>query len=572
MLVHFILLAEAIYVPFLRPIYARNELSIMNSSQIKDFVKKNATIIAMAFCKRRRRTKEAQKAFIGMAKHYSNIAMFVQFEHDDAKRKAIKHGIKTLPVMFFYQNFKLQMICPYLDNENAMNRIFDLFLFPNETQIIINSTELYNYLGSMKFTILAPTPELFQHALKLHRNISQHLGEVDVARVSPDVFTNLSLDPTKMALFRNEDKSIVNFETGLNEYYDDIKSFFNASLPVYRIFQISDIIDPRLQLFCLTSPVLTNEMKDFLFEIAPKYPEYAFGYLGSDFLKAAPEALGVKFSNRLDMHVCNFARRWRIDIDDLFTYEFLRLPFDKKRWTRMTEYAIKLIQKGRQKKYLSEPIPKPNSKSLIKKIVGKTYSTFINDPEHDVLMMYITHCDSCKKFKPVFIDFVKEYHSTGKKFVKFGWIDVEKNAAEIEFPKIKYLPHFELFPAKNKSDHDQLRGERSRDNLVRFLKYKCMEEFPLNVSKPMDKLQTTMQIINMLMNIQEDENEDINKFFGYIFDTANEIDLDFTKIPGFEEYANKLPQGKLRKRIEAESKAEEEMRKEAQEDAKKILN
>jgi hypothetical protein len=225
----------------------------------------------------------------------------------------------------------------------------------------------------------------------------------------------------------------------------------------------------------------------------------------------------------------------------------VRAPFDVKKWTEKLEEAVATVKNGRKRHFVSEPVPVPIEGSLIKKVVGSTYETFVMDPNHDVLMMYVAKDSKpCKEFKGAFIAFVKEYFATGNRSIKFGWIDIQRNSSPMDFPTIHILPHFELWPMKNKSDHDQLRGPKSRDNLVRFLQSRTTEPFPLSAPPP-DKFQTAITLLNMLMNggdrvaLQE-----VDKFVNYLFETADSIGVDLSTAPGFEDFANQLPSGRAK--------------------------
>ncbi|OHS97406.1 hypothetical protein TRFO_36360 [Tritrichomonas foetus] len=552
--------------------YTENvSLPIVNKTELEELVNQKIKVVAMGFSRRHPRYPDMLKAYHDLARHFSTEAVFVIYDHHPAKNEAERLGMR-IPIVFYYEDGELKTAYPYLDNEVGFTKLLELIFHPENSQIALNVSELYKLLGDLNYAILAPTPELFENGIKLHHNISSGLAEIDVIRVAPNVLTELGLDSELPALFRKEDSCIVSFKSLHDDFVDDIYSFYNASKPVYKIYQGGDFVNEEFQMFMFTSPVLTDEMKDFLYEIAPRFPEYNFGWLKPEFLQLGEPVLGDNFQNRTDMHFCNFARRWFVNLEDVFTWEFIKLPFNKKEWTHVTERAIKVIKSGRKKNFVSEPVPKPVKGSLIKKIVGSTYKNFIMDPEHDVLMYYVIgKCEQCQKFKPALINFVKEFNATGKTFLKFGWINVEKNSAEEKFPYIYGYPHFELFPAKNKSAHEQLRGPRSRDHLVRFLQNRCKEPFPLTAPPP-DKTQTAMQLVTTLMNIPPRMPEDeMAKMMAYLAETAESIGIDVSSVPGMEQYANKLPSAVQEAHEEAKinlAEEAEQLHKEANEKIK----
>lgn len=544
------------FVPFILKEYPENaSLPIVNNTELDELTNQGIKVVAMGFSRKHPRYQNMLKAYYEFAHHFSSDAVFVIYDHDYAKNQAEKIGL-NVPIVFYYENSSLITSYPYLDNEVGFSKILQLIFHNEDLPIALTKKDLFKLIGDLNFAILAPSQSDFQIGIKIHQNLSSNYAEIDVIRVSPDVLNELNLNSEQPALYRKEDSCIVSFKVGSPDFTDDLKSFINAALPVYKIYQAADFINEKDEMFVFTSPVFIDEMKDFLFEIAPRFPEFNFGYLRPEFLKLSDVAFDDHYQNRTDMHFCNFARRWQVEIDDIFDYEFIKQPFNKEKWTKATEKAIKVIKSGRKKNFLSESVPKPISGSLIKKIVGSTYKSFINDDEHDVLMMYIVaNCTSCKEFKPTFINFVKEFNSTGKTFLKFGWINLDKNSSEEPFPYIPGFPHFEFFPAKNKSAHEMLRGSRSRDNLVRFLKNRCMEDFPLSAPPP-DKVQTLFSLVNMMMNTPyRMPDDELPKLMQYVSETCDSIGFDISSVPGFEKYANKLSSTKKKAQEEAEMNA-----------------
>lgn len=529
------------FVPFVFKEYSESvSLPVVNKTELEELVNKSIKVFAMGFSRRNQRYNGMLKAYHEFAHHFSSEAVFVIYEHDQAKAHAAKLGM-NLPIIFYYNNKKLITTYPYIDNEISFIKILNLILNPENTQIALTKNDLYSIIGDLNFAILAPTQEKFELSLKLHENVSSSFGEVDVIKISPELLIELGFDSKSTVLFRKEDSCIVPLKTGSKNFNDDVHSFYDASKPVYKLYQGADFINEDFQMFFLTSPKLTDEMRDFLYEIALVYLQYNFGWLKSEYLPIGQHMTQNTFENKLGMHFGNVARRWYVDLEDIFTYEFIRQPFDKKKWTQRTEKAIQVIENGRKRIYVSEPIPQSTPGSLIKKIVGLSYKDFINDPDHDILMLYITSNNTLwRDFKPSYINFVKEFNRTGKTFLKFGWIYLDRNSSEEPFPYIPSIPHLELFPAKNKSKHEMIRGGKSRDNIVRFLKNKCLEEFPLEAPEA-DKVQTAFNLINMLMNLpyQMPETE-IEKLMQYVSDTSESIGIDLSSVPGFDKYANKL--------------------------------
>jgi hypothetical protein len=545
----FLAFARSVFVPYLLGEYRENlELPVVTKDELDALVASNGRVIAFGFSRKEYHAKALRIALAEFSKHYSEDGVFVILRRADAKGEAVEHNLK-LPVVFVYSQGSLLCVYPYLNNEAGFARILELIFHGSEhdSEIALSKQDVYRLLGDLNLVLLAPTPELYFHAVKIHLNASERVGEIGVFRVAPHVLVEFGLSPDRLAMWRQDDSQIVSFDSMNESFVADLDAFHEASRPVYRRFQAIDFADLSAQFMILTGPPLTPDSEDLLFDLGTKYPEYTFGYLKAEFLPLISHVLGVEVRDRLGFHVCSFMGRWRIEFDDIFDLEFLRRPFNQAAWMARIELAIAEVRKGRRRLYLSEPVPVPIAGSLIKKVVGRTYETFVMDPHHDVLMLYVhENCKPWKEFKDTYIEFVKEFFATWRTFLKFGWIDVQQNSVEMGWPTMRSMPHFELWPAKNKTDHDQMRGSKSRDDLVRFLSPRCMEPFPLSAPEP-DRFQTSVRLINMLMNQPMDLSEqEFPKYLRHLCEIADSIGVDLNQAPGFEEFANKLPANQAR--------------------------
>ena len=126
------------------------------------------------------------------------------------------------------------------------------------------------------------------------------------------------------------------------------------------------------------------------------------------------------------------------------------------------------------------------------------------DKNFDVLVLYKREsCQHCSDFYPVFEKFAEEcLVKENLDFLKFGFIDIDKNASPKKFPFMIGVPHVHFFPAKNKSDDRPLRGERNRDSLIRLIKENSDREIPFE-AKPVDKSQLAMEMMQMLMMMDQ---------------------------------------------------------------------
>ena len=192
-----------------------------------------------------------------------------------------------------------------------------------------------------------------------------------------------------------------------------------------------------------------------------------------------------------------------------------------------------MIESGKRKKsYISEPIPR-KSTTYIKKVVGKTYEEFILDPNHDVIMLYKrSNCSYCQDFLGIFEDFAIECEEKNLTELSFGMIDITKNSAEYPYPFFVTLPQVEIFPAKNKSNYQMLRGGRSKDALAQLVKrYSSLivetkeKPFPFKLIEK-DNITLKMELGHEIMQQPTLPPEEDAKFRAYIETVIKENNID----------------------------------------------
>ena len=278
----------------------------------------------------------------------------------------------------------------------------------------------------------------------------------------------------------------------------------------------SDIRDPEAQVACLVSDVLTDDQKDFLFEIGLRYPSFVVGWAGEDLVPYVEQVTHEEYKGSPMFAVFNLDQGKHWNPSEWFTSTLLQMPFDTKTWTNAASKMLRKIETGDLgPEYLSEQEPADNP-GVVKKIVGTTYKDFVLDPEKDVVMLYKRqNCPHCEKFHPEFTAFAEECEAAGLDFLKFGWIDVSRNSADIKFPYMAGVPHVYIYPAKNKTGGDSLRGGRDRDAIIRWLKkYATGGEIPFDAPPP-DKTKVAMELFQMLFaakNMPPEEQEKAMKF------------------------------------------------------------
>lgn len=136
-------------------------------------------------------------------------------------------------------------------------------------------------------------------------------------------------------------------------------------------------------------------------------------------------------------------------------------------------------------------------------------------------------CPHCRDFFPIFLSFADEcINHENLSFLKFGFIDIDKNSSPKKFPFMPGVPHVHIFPMKNKSEDKPIRGGRNRESLIRLIKENSKNRIPFDV-EPIDKGQLAIEMMQMLMmmdQIPDDEKEGLISDMSKLADSLKELD------------------------------------------------
>jgi len=133
----------------------------------------------------------------------------------------------------------------------------------------------------------------------------------------------------------------------------------------------------------------------------------------------------------------------------------------------------------------SEPIPESNNEP-VKVVVAKSFSQIVGDTTKDVLVeFYAPWCGHCKKLAPIWDELAKDLENVPS--VVIAKIDATANDVD---PKlgIRGFPTIKLFPANNKGTPIEYSGDRSKDDLVKFLQQNASSKFEAPAGSAKDEL------------------------------------------------------------------------------------
>jgi len=133
----------------------------------------------------------------------------------------------------------------------------------------------------------------------------------------------------------------------------------------------------------------------------------------------------------------------------------------------------------------SEEIPATND-GPVKVVVAKSFNDIVLDPSKDVLVeFYAPWCGHCKKLAPIYDDL----GTTLKKVpsVVIAKIDATANDVDASY-NVRGFPTIKFFPANNKQAPLDYEGDRSHDDMVKFIQDNASIKFELGAAHSHDEL------------------------------------------------------------------------------------
>lgn len=383
---------------------------------------------------------------------YTNIAEFAYFKMDEAQTLVSSIPVQPPALVFFY-NGHLVFSCKFPESEKHLVFLLSSWL-DQQNDVIKDVNELYGVLGNLDLSLIT-TIENGPEASFIVTNTLPYIDSCNVILVEKKVMDDLNIK-TKFGLFRNHDKTIVQVEGNTT------MSLYNASKPFFN-YLTPQIIQSRNNVFAIyiDDNLENNDLKyQKLYEIGEKHTNLMVGVLDAKYIDVVEEVTKEKISNLPAFIV--FSKNYGF----YYPNEIKGIDIEHPKWMEsVNDYISKIMNHEIKSKYYSDAIPL-NQEYYITKLVGETYKEFVNDPEHDIGVLYIDSTTDINEY----IQVAKEIYDNGTKSLRLGYINIKENSSPEHYPLFVNFPHFEIFPLKNKTDSEPMFESKSKESYKRFIK------------------------------------------------------------------------------------------------------
>jgi hypothetical protein len=322
-------------------------------------------------------------------------------------------------------------------------------------QVAHNLPELFSHLGDFPFTFIAKAGQ-GETALAILTRTAPLIGQCNVVQATDSVFVELSLDSSSFALFRLSDHAIVSVE--------------GASQPLLRasIAYYSRLVPHSIESGDLFAAYFDEEYNESIhsrmFDLAARHASFHFGVLERENF-AVLNHVNLTLEKVPDFLVFSHSERYYFP-----SQELSGVPITSDEWEIRAEEYLKRIEKTEiDPLYVCEEMSV--SEGNVTKLIGTNYNAFVDDPTHDVVVLYRRFPEDNETELELFKTVADEVIAGGTTSLRFGYINFGLNAPRGKlYPPFVHIPHLEVFPTTNKSLLAPMFGFFTKDGIMRFLK------------------------------------------------------------------------------------------------------
>ena len=426
----------------------------LNTTELAKLIEEAPRVVVLLHDPSNSQSYKAREALADSINLFRDYLIFAQINSNEGESIINLLNISA-PHILFYLNGSLWTHCNFPASETALLFMLNLFA-EGERNPITTETQFLKSLGTSYFSLLYPQEERNESS-HAHRFATALAGFIDLIPFTKKFADSFGLNYSQMYLFRLEDVSLIPVS-------DNVTEILAATHPDFKRINPEDFSsDLGLVLGAVVNKVTPNTV-NFLESVSEvKNDNITIGFIDRPLHQIANITNGGSIQRIPSIVLFSNIKREYYSIPDEINQNFYE--------GKTLEAAEKI------KKYLnnlpkplepSEEIPTSQTGDIIK-IVGKTHDSFALDPSKDSLIMYVSVNNiQTQKFYRVFQEVANEYLSSPENDkIQFGVINATLNSAT--FPSMAVLPHIEIYPSRNKTDHMTFYGQSTRDEYVRFI-------------------------------------------------------------------------------------------------------
>lgn len=457
---------------------------------------------------------DMHRAFASASAIYAHGGPFLYLDSKDEIKLTQKYLVKP-PALFLFKNHSLWLASTFPMSEVSL--LFTLKHFFSQTLETADSLRsIYNSLGHFRFTMIS-TPDLVQETLDLRFKVAPYLGPMDIIVTTRKNLNKLNISMDQIALFRQEDHAIQSVAL-------DFDAFFNATMPVFRNFVLSDFNNAEKVFAGLMTDVLTIEMEEFLFEQAELHPDIIVGWIPRQ-LRYVAERSTLQGYPKDNFVAFNPVFRYYYPNDKYVSYT-LNYDFNKNDYNKSFGPYLDDISSGKLKlQFHSENLTKKDTEGPVQKLNAESYKHFLRNQVDDLVVLYLK---SSKDNNTFFIDefkaAAKQIRELGLENVSFAYINTYNNSGDFFYPYILDYPHIRFFPRQNHSWSTFFLHVYRADDIESFV-VRCMTPRP-NVTIPQKSHEEFKREAGLYIRIMGQlESSERNRMTDYFKNTWQELQI-----------------------------------------------
>ena len=403
------------------------------------------------------------------------------------------------PSLYFFNSSVFVAAFKLPTKKKALGRLVQRLL-SNADTVIDTKEEFKKQLKEANYSVLA-TPEQLHHGKFVWYEFGKRISDVQLLCVSDDLFDGIpGIDSSQLALYRLVDKQYESF---------DRNSMFSVLKPRVREFSVTDIEKEAETMVTITADKLTDEQRKAFRHLSNEF-NFQFGTIQEGLLKIVSLGFGQEFDVSKPVHIFNYKNRYFYPSADIPSGDYEALK----------KAMMEIEQGSRQRKYISESLDNARS-GVVETIVGLNYMKFVQQSVDTLVLFSSDNCKPCQESMKILEEFQSKCNKA-KVEVKSAVINIDKNSEQ--YPWIPNTPYIVLFPMRNKSDFQPLRGRTTVNSLTVLLEhYGSTTNLPFH-GEPPTRAEFQADLARISPTVEQMPEDDRRKYYQWMFVMSKEVE------------------------------------------------